>query len=281
MSPNTVTININLGALLGELQQSLQTAINLVAVALSAKAPDAMDELRLPTEGISTGFAASVRWSQADATRFHRTWAISNGFRDAVEGASSFIESAHRILAIWKLAGSDGRAVQRADFQREWDGTAFHRLGLPDKLARLKNVYAVAMNVDLERHLLSINNARNCLVHRRGIVGRRDLNFEGQMVVEWRKLCLILRNDGGERELVFDQRIEQASELCLRFKDDQKRFSLGERIEFTTQEFADVTWGIFAFGSNLVDLVSALDPCRQPRRIDTVGSASPLPSESG
>lgn len=260
MQPNTLKITINLNALLGELQESLQTTINLVAVALKATAPESMEDLRLPSEVFVTEFASKAQWSHAEAIEKHRTWAISNGLRDAVEGASSFIESAHRVLSIWALASSNNGKVLYGDYQRELEGASFHRLGLPDKLTHLKSEHGIALDADLERHLLSINNARNCLVHRRGIVSQRDLNFDGKMLVEWRKLHIFLQNEDGEHDLVIGQLVEKESAICLRIKDERKVFALGERVAFTAQEFADVTWGLYAFGNELVKQVSAVNP---------------------
>jgi hypothetical protein len=67
MQPHPLKITINLNALLGELQRSLQTTINLVAVALMAMAPESMEDLRLLSEVFATNFASKVRWSQAEA----------------------------------------------------------------------------------------------------------------------------------------------------------------------------------------------------------------------
>jgi len=79
---NSFKITINLNALLGELQESL----------MKASAPESVEDLRLPSrEVFATVFSTKARWSQAEAVEKHQTWAISNGLRDAVEGASSFI----------------------------------------------------------------------------------------------------------------------------------------------------------------------------------------------
>ena len=94
---------------------------------------------------------------------------------------------------------------------------------LPDKLAHLKTEHGMAVDSVLERQLLSINNARNCLVHRRGIISQRDLNSDDTMRVEWRKLHIFLQNQDGEHDLVIGQIVEKESAICLRVKDEQKR----------------------------------------------------------
>ena len=259
-TPEPLQITINLDALLGELQFSLQTAINLLSISLRATPPESMDDLRLPQEVFATTFAQSARWSQAEALEKHQTWAIGNGLRDAVEGVSSFIESAHRVLSIWELASTSGGRVTYREYQEILDGKAFHRLGLPDKLAHLKSEHGIAIDGTLERQVLSVNNARNCLVHRRGVVSQRDLNTASSMLVEWRKLHVFLQDEDGEHEFVIGKLIEKESTVCIRVQDEQKAFALGERVGFTIQEFADVTWGLYAFGTEIVKLVGEASP---------------------
>jgi hypothetical protein len=128
---------------------------------------------------------------------------MSNGLRDAVERASSFIESAHRVLSIWALTSANNGKVLYGDYQREMEGAFID--SLPDKLAHLKTEHGMAVDSVLERQLLSINNARNCLVHRRGIISQRDLNSDDTMRVEWRKLHIFLQNQDGEHDLVIGQ----------------------------------------------------------------------------
>lgn len=260
MSEPSLKININLDALLGELQTSLQQTINLVAVALTATAPADGEELRLPGEIFATTYASRVRWSQKEATERHSTWAISNGFRDAVEGVSSFLESAHRVATVWKLVAGNGGKVKVAEFNREMEGKAFHRLGLPDKLEHLKKEHDVPFDAVLERQLVSVNTARNCLVHRQGIVGDRDVNLENKMRVEWRRLHYFVRDEDGDHELVLNKALEKDGTVCLKVIDEFKEFALGERVVFTTQEFANTAWGLFSFGSELVASLGKMGP---------------------
>ena len=261
-NPDPLQITVNLDALLGELQFSLQTTINLLAISLRATPPESMDDLRLPQDALVTKFAQSARWSHAEALEKHQTWAIANGLRDAVEGVSSFLESTHRVFSIWELASTNGGSVTYEEYQAAMEGGAFHRLGMPDKLTHLKSAHGIEIDAVLERQLLSVNNARNCLVHRRGVVSQRDLNTPDSMLVEWRKLYVFLQDEDGEHELVFGKAIKKASSVCIRVQDGQRAFTLGERVTFAIQAFADVTWGLYAFGTEIVKLVGKAYPIK-------------------
>jgi hypothetical protein len=253
-----IHVSINLDALLGELQQALQLTINLVAVALQAKLSKG-EELRLPRGVIATTFASNLAWTTEEASEHHKIWALSNGLRDTVEGLSNFLESAHHVLSTWALAdcqNEDGCLKASA-----WDeeiingGKAFHRLGFPDKLSHITASHGVTLDETLARQVVSINTARNCLVHRGGVVGERDKNDERGLTVEWRKLSMFLQDEDGEYDFVIGGVTRKESWLCMRSVDYRKSFNIGERISFTTQEFADITWGFFVFGSDLVQRI--------------------------
>lgn len=57
--------------------------------------------------------------------------------------------------------------------------------------------------------------------------------------------------------MVIGQIIEKDSYVLIKAVDDKKVFSLGEQVKFSAQEFADITWGLFAFGSDVVKKIGA------------------------
>lgn len=262
MEQHSLNITVNLDALLGGLQRSLQRTINLVAVALKVELlPDDAD-VRLPLDTFATTFDERLKWTAAEAMENHRNWILSNGFRDVIEGVSSFVESAHRVLSFWKLAEKQksGIRLRGEDWNREivMGDKSFHRLGLPDKFTHIEQEHGVPPDATLLRQVLSVNSSRNCLVHRSGVVTDRDITAGNALKVEWRKLVTFLKDEDGEYDLVLGQIIKKDSWLCIKNVDHHKSFQLGERVTFTIQEFADVTWGLFVFGSDLVQKINTV-----------------------
>jgi hypothetical protein len=264
MNQTSVNININLDALLGELQRSLQWTINLVALALKVELLTDDDSiLRLPLATFPATFDQGLKWTPVEAMENNNNWILSNGFRDVIEGTSSFVESAHNnVLSFWKLINLQKSGIDLCgeDWNREIVSgeNSFHRLGLPDKFNHIKREHGVAPDATLLRQVLSVNSARNCLVHRNGVVTERDITNGGELKVEWRKLVTFLEDEDGEYDLVFGQKTSKDSWLCIENVDHCKTFQLGERITFTTQEFSDVTWGLFVFGIDLVQKINAI-----------------------
>jgi hypothetical protein len=260
MAEQSITFNINLDALRGELQRSLQEVIYLVSAGLQTKDQITPEILQLPTNSIKMKFDSGLNWSSEKAQEQYSEWVLSNGFRDTIENLGAFLESAHGVLSFWELVGrqEDGTDITGADWNEVIvDGKRrFNRLGLPDKLEHIKNQHAILFDETLGSHVLSINMARNCLVHRDGIVSDRDITTDNALEVQWRRMVFLVKNEDGEKELFMGEVIEAGSEIGFRQEDKTKSFVLGSKIEFTVQEFSDICWCLFLFGDELVHKIS-------------------------
>lgn len=261
MENETVNVTINLDGLRNELRVSLQRAICLVSAGLQTAVAVDVDNLQLPTNSMTMTYAPNLKFSAEEIIQQYSSWVLTNGFRDSIECVSTFLESAHQVLSIWKLLGKQNESVRVTG--SEWnavfvDGAKkFHRLGFPDKLEHIKSEHNIELNDKFTDQLLSINAARNCLVHRRGIVSDRDINGNNQLEVKWTKLQFVLTNEDGEKELVFGELIEKESSVGIRSINEMKAFLLGTGVDFSAQEFSDITWTFFLFGEDLVTKIHA------------------------
>lgn len=274
MDTRHLHVTVNLDALLGELQRSLQLTINLVAVALQSNLADG-EEVRFPRGVISATFDSTQTWSTKEANERHKSWALTNGLRDVIEGVSAFLESAHQVLSVWALLErqNGGERLRMSEWEEEMEdgGKAFHRLGFPDKIAHIGAKHGVLADSTLAEQVLKINAARNCLVHRGGVVTDRDKNSDAGLTVAWRRLRIFLKDEDGERDLVIGEVTAKESMVCMQAVDHSKSFALGSRVTFTAQEFSDITWGLFSFGSDLVRRISAVGVSK--------GFVSPSPAQ--
>lgn len=258
MATQTITVTINLNGLRGELQRSLQEVICLVATGLGAEIDVEPDELVLPTT-VKSSFS-KLGWDKDQLNNQYNEWVLSNGFRDAIENVSSFLESSHRVLSIWELQEKQDAGISISG--DEWNkifldgGNKFHRLGLPDKLEHIAIKHGIEIKDVYKEQVLSINVARNCYVHRRGIVSNRDANEDGVLTVKWSRLRTFLKNEDGEQELVLGKVVEKESMLCVKFEENEKSFSVGEQLSFSVEEMSEIIWCFFLFGNELVMNVS-------------------------
>jgi len=65
-----------------------------------------------------------------------------------------------------------------------------------------------------ESYLLSLNRARNCLTHRRGIVGEDDfLHGESEFTIKWLALDMFIQEPDGKKHFLYGKQQE-----CLMLK---------------------------------------------------------------
>ena len=127
--------------------------------------------------------------------------------------------------------------------------TSFDELGLERQLERLDERYGFPADQELAQEILSINHTRNVLEHRRGVVADRDVTDEGALVVRWRRLRLA----AGDQEVRPGVVIEEPATVVMEpNKKESKSFPVGERVEFTPEEFVGLCWTFNQFGSDLV-----------------------------
>lgn len=258
-----VHINVNLDGLLGSLHRDVQRVTNLVAVGIQS--PVVLDEesLAIRSDPIAFRFGNAPPWTSGDDARSdYQDWVYGNGLRDVLESVGSFLEEVRQVLALWSLGDrqSAGERLTGASWNAEMKDAAkrFHRLGFPDKVETLRTAFGVQVEAVLNEHVLAANNARNCLVHRRGIVSERDLNHGKVLVVSWRRMAVELQDEDGQHPLVFGKALEKDSTVVMSVVDTTKEFGLGERVIFTATEFAEICWSMylysFAWGETLNQL---------------------------
>lgn len=247
-----VQVNVSLDGLLGSLHRDIQRVTNLVAVGIQS--PVALDEesLAIRSDPISFRFGNAPPWASSDDARSdYQDWVYGNGLRDVLESVGNFLEEVRHILALWSLADrqSAGEQLTSTIWNAEMQDAAkrFHRLGFPDKVDMLRMEFHVHIDAALNAHVLSANVARNCLVHRRGIVSARDLNRDNALVVSWRRMTVVLQDEDGEHPLVFGKPLEKESAVIMKVEDTAKEFGLGERVIFTATEFAEICWSMFLY----------------------------------
>jgi hypothetical protein len=279
----------------GEIQAALQRAIDLVGFGLQAADVSTPADLTLPgVTGHVTAAADRAMTVEAARAEF-RSWVLANGLREGVEAIGPALEWARKTCFIWTRRGSatrkeDGKIQLSATLTgAEWnDGivaaaSKFDRLPLPEKIDTLERQYGMA-KVELRDHVLSINAARNCLAHRKGIVGLADLKTptDRGLVVRWRKMQLsALGADGSLRLLEIPATVEAGETVRISIIDAQKEFALGELVAFTASEFVELCLSLLLFALQIQESINTLQSSRvesPPPTGDAIGANSEGPA---
>jgi len=181
-----ITIHTDTGALLGSFLGEVQKLLDVVTLAFTGLEAATESQYDGTLAFFSFHPAADRRQPFPDVKRNCSQWLLSSFLSDSVDAAGMFLVECWEVCSFYRLSTRD--VVFGADYLavRGSGKKEFHSLGFPDKLKCLAEEFQV--ETPLGRHFLTMNKARNCLVHRNGVVAKRDCNDVDVLTVEWRSL---------------------------------------------------------------------------------------------
>jgi hypothetical protein len=205
----------------------------------------------------STSIRHNIAGISIDATERrlrHESWILARAFQDLLRGVRESLERAYLLLEIaWKphrVKSGSTLAEFIAPFKRRASD-----LNFPDLLKHVNESLTEPLNFsDAYR---SLQNARNCLEHRGGIVGARDVDESGTMRLMFPYVRIFYERRGEEVEVEtgIPVNAEDGSDevmLLMRISLRERSFKLNERLKITATDFNEIAFSAFLFGSELM-----------------------------
>ncbi len=246
-------IRINTGALQGQYLIQLQRLLDVLTLTFAGTETVTV-EAYLNHKRFQNFYPADKhRFDFSNAKVETENWLIRSFLKDAIELTNTFLEECRAICALYRLHALAPATGE--DFNRIFDEERkrFNRLGLPDKLKELSGEFEVSS--PLESHILSINRARNCLVHRLGIVTDRDIDDTGELVITWRTTQFSATNPDGSQRIILDKPgmlVQEGWTIKVSILDQKKSFKLGDTIKLTYDELYNSVMTFFVFATSIV-----------------------------
>jgi hypothetical protein len=167
-----------------------------------------------------------------------RLWIEAGGFRELTETFSSYLDSLYHTCLVLQ-------AVPRKELVSSIDKThkKFQFKVFPDKLSVLAQCFSVGPTH--RDYLVSLNRARNCLTHRRGIVGIDDIRGEANFTVSWRGSAIFGETSSGERNYIDEipeggVLLPEGASLMVQLVERKRAFSLGAKLVLSTGDLAEI-----------------------------------------
>ena len=253
MADEEYRISINLPALEFALSLNIQRVSHFVAAALGGQLASLTEPLRGQGSVVAYRYSPPIPWNAEQAASEFQSWILLSSFRDLSETLTHFLGSVQSIAATALLQELQAEAGHITPAQwrelvvnRE---SQFEKANLPDKLRFLVEQSRLEIPSEVKEHVQSLYSVRNCLVHRLGIVQEGDLRGATVLRAAW--LCMkpyIVTTEGSE-PLTIPYLIKSPGHVELRRELSSKTFSLGDRIEFSPEEFHDIAYGAFLCGA--------------------------------
>lgn len=264
------TLTINLDCVLRDLQITLQRTLDLATFGLyatqAATEPHLGPDGRRDLPGAFMQLRLAPELDFATVREEFRRWVIESGLRDAAEALGLLLEEVRKVLrAAAKGSTVDGEYFQTfvLDEAGKFDGRLF-----PQKLALIEELGGPAFMPELTPHITSLNQARNCLVHGRGVVRDRDKNTVDGLLVEWVRVGMWIDGEAGQREVIVlsdrtlgEGKFDAGDTISVGWRPTSRLYRVGDRVSFSVQDFSDFCWTFLLFGKqmrkNLEDFVAA------------------------
>lgn len=192
----------------------------------------------------------------------YRHWLIGSCLKDLDQYFSLFLDRAWWVLEAASLHNKP--VASDYTFDRKFPNTT-------NVAAKLEKV---AAKIGIEPALecfRSLSLARNALTHGAGIVRERDCNEENALQIIWVALNFVIKD--GDREIPvqdaagYEIKGPGPAQVFLRYDRQYTRFALGEKIELSQENLAEICW----FYQQLASLVhnQILEHLRQLGIVDT------------
>jgi hypothetical protein len=250
MTEATLIVSFDFNALHRAFSARIGRVLERAALALTAVDQNA-EHTGLVPNVVGPAMAIKLRPRAPDEVRPETAaWIVGCALRDFLEETSNLLEETRRMCAALTFSGRE--RVPEAELYAAVEGQrdAFDRFTFPRKVEYLREQYGDVLDARIE-HVETLVRARNCLVHRLGMVAQRDCNDGAQLVVRWRAFELHVREPGGrEFPVTVGKTLEAGGELFMRHGPAERRFSIGDRVAFNTDDLCGIwmTLHYFAVG---------------------------------
>lgn len=210
-----------------------------------------VDSLNLPGALLQLG--PEVPFSAELLPEF-RAWIMGNAFRDAVELILKHLDDIRDILAICSLPLPPDPTGGEWQTQVVDEGATFHKWFLNRKLEHLQKMYDFRLPSEALADFVTVTYARNCLVHRDGIVFDEDKNGPDGLHVRWRAPKASVSNPDTAATITTapGARLELGGSLQIeRYALHETVFAVGSRVGFSTQELSEIGAFLSSFTRDL------------------------------
>jgi len=164
-------------------------------------------------------------------------WIVSNGLRELSETYCVFLDEIHLVCLIAAVVRGE---IQNDQIKRK--NSIFKRYGMENKFKHLYDDFG--LQIKQSDYLTTIQQARHCLTHRQGIVGREDCTEGNELAVRWRGIDIIAETPSGDKislsPVSKEIPIPKGSEIGVTFSDRKRLFPLKSLLAFSPRELAEI-----------------------------------------
>ena len=209
---------------------------------------------------------AQERISEKEIPKEFRIYIIRSGIRDALEVFFLYLCYIGTLCKSMKLKEDydkfgNNRRIDLGQVFREFEKKHF-----PTKINELESKYG--FNIFYKKELFSINQLRNCLVHRLGVVSKKDCKKSNSLKLKYLTFQPVYEEKGKVTDLEFGK-IYSSAELqkifpktILKIVKLKKEFEINSTITLDKKDFFNLIFSLQEIGRLIyIDLINYANDC--------------------
>jgi hypothetical protein len=190
---------------------------------------------------------------------FYKSWVLARGLQDLIRGINETLQEAVLYIEVLKWAP---RSTTLAAIESEIGDIKLRANGLhfPALLAMVNRGLTLPLSFDSE--FLSLNRARNCLEHRRGIVSEKDVDDGSTtMTLTYPAIKTYYIRNGEEISLAIGEVIDTFEpgvrgpdghvSIFAKRENRTINYNIGDRLTISASEFYELAMACLFFADDL------------------------------
>lgn len=193
--------------------------------------------------------------SESDLKNNLRKILLQKSFEDLIKGVTLSLCDAYLLINFRAfLCREKTLTMENIEIAKKDIYKTSHRKNFPTLVKEISD--AIGENLPVSKELISINQTRNCLVHRKGIVyPEKDINDSerGVLVTRWLKPFLFQNDGTKEVEMIGGGIVTHESPAFLKTISQEKTFQPYEVVTFSYKEVLELAHTCYFFANGLVE----------------------------
>jgi hypothetical protein len=255
--PSRLVVTLNTLGVLAPAHRSIRDTVDVVTFCLNAiEQGDLSDWASTDRMRFTLRFPEEISAEQRKAAYTH--WLLSKGFQELARALRQMLEEAFFYNGMVARAGQIHTWAELQAEQQELREAA-SKMQFPDLLEEVNKRLTTPLHY--ERELSSVQQARNCLEHRDGIIQERDVDPVTRVLhLRLPGMRLFYEEEGQQIDVGPGTQVEKDTEIMSQVVVVEREFKLGERVTFRADEFHDIGFGCWVIADDLVHRLPQLPP---------------------
>jgi len=182
-------------------------------------------------------------------------WVLNGAFEDIIKGLTISFKEAYKYLEIHKLSQEAPYTKTNEELKMDLQKIEadMEQLNFPDFINRMEIL--LKQTLPLKEEILSINRVRNCLVHRNGRVGKKDVDSASLsgLQLKWISLKFWTKINNQQTAITYDLRKDGITLDNISYKviKNEKSFQVNDKISLDINQFNSIAYTCSTFVQEL------------------------------